>query len=158
MVIFGIWCSLSQNLLERPSKRCFEANGLPNFVSLPKFFLRHYYIVCVLTSFVMIISIKQNKQRDRTMLRSYSTISNVILWWFLEFDAPSLPSAKTSQRSLKKMLFGEWTSQLCETPPNFFYVTTTSYVCLQALIWSYLSNKTNGVTVRCLDRTLQSPT
>ena len=56
------------------------------------------------------------------------------------------------------MLLNEWTSQLSEAPQTFFYFTTTLYVCLQALSGSYLLNQTNGVTVRRLDRILQTQT
>ena len=124
----------------------------PTLWGSPKCVLRHYYILCMLASFVMITSIEQSKQSDRTTLRSHSTISNVILWWFLEFDAPSAKTSQSSQRSLQKNAF-----RLLDFPTLWdsskFFLHHYCIVCVLASFVMIISIEQNK---RCDCTTLRS--
>ena len=133
-------------------KNAFKRMDFSTLRVSPKLFLRHYYIVCVLASFVMIISIEQNKRCDRTTLISHSTISNIILWWFWEFDAPSAKTSQSSQRSLQKDAF-----RLLDFPTLWdsskFFLHHYCIVCVLASFVMIISIEQNK---RCDCTTLRS--
>ena len=114
--------------------------------------------MCVLASFLGIISTRRNKRESHTTLQTHFITSNIRRWRFFDFDTPvyyykgSQNNSHDSKNWLNVLL-----SQLCGPVENFLRMLWTFCKYLEHSSRSYLSIALKISTQRCVEKVVDTP-